>query len=356
MDQDLFGDLRTPPYRLREYVPRWLRVLAIVAALAIVGMVVRIPYYSIGPGPTRDVLAFIRVTGTRTYPSKGKLLLTTASVSSRPLTLWEALVVWGHPGLEAIHRDTIFAPGNTDEEQDAANQAAMAGSKLQAEVAALEALGCRVSPVAGARVLSVIAGAPAHGKLRPGDLVLGVDGRRARSFEEVFRLLRAREVGDRVSLRIRRGTRRRAVTMATIANPDGAPSVGAHLGPVYRLPFEVEIDTARIVGPSGGLVFALSIADAFTPVDLTRGRVVAVTGTIGIDGAVHEVGGVPQKVRGAERDGATLFVVPSAEFEEARKLAPTSMRVIGVRTLGEAVRALVGGRRIRIEPSICRAR
>jgi PDZ domain-containing protein len=122
------------------------------------------------------------------------------------------------------------------------------------------------------------------------------------------------------------------------------PYVGIELGPAYRFPDDLRIDTGDVVGPSGGLVFALTIVDLFTSADLTAGRVIAVTGTIQIGrggrAVVGPIGGVAEKVRGAEAAGATVFVVPRQEARDARVAAPPGMRVIGVRTLEDAVVAL----------------
>ena len=108
----------------------------------------------------------------------------------------------------------------------------------------------------------------------------------------------------------------------------------------YALPFEVTIDSGRVGGPSAGLEFALSIVDQLTPGELTGGRRVAVTGTIELDGSVGPVGGVPQKAVTVTRSGAMLFLVPTAQVEDARSKAGTGIEVVGVDTLDDAIREL----------------
>ena len=52
---------------------RWWRlavfVVALGVAIGLIGAYVQIPYYSLGPGPAKDVAQLIRVDGERTYPS-----------------------------------------------------------------------------------------------------------------------------------------------------------------------------------------------------------------------------------------------------------------------------------------------
>ena len=67
-----------------------------------------------------------------------------------------------------------------------------------------------------------------------------------------------------------------------------------------ELPFEIQIDTGEIGGPSAGLAFTLTLIDELTDGDLLGGANVAVTGTIALDGDVgpHRRP-APEGVRGA---------------------------------------------------------
>lgn len=106
-----------------------------------------------------------------------------------------------------------------------------------------------------------------------------------------------------------------------------------------ELPQEVGIPVHGLVGSSGGLMFALAIVDLFDGEDLARGRRIAGTGRIDPSGTVSEVGRVAEKVAYAERAGAEIFVVPLSQVAEAAAAA-TRLRVVGVRSLAEAVEAL----------------
>ncbi|MFI7383035.1 S16 family serine protease [Streptomyces sp. NPDC049813] len=107
---------------------------------------------------------------------------------------------------------------------------------------------------------------------------------------------------------------------------------------------EVALQLGDVGGPSAGLLFSLGIVDMLdgdgSGGELTGGKSVAGTGTIDDTGRVGAVGGVSLKVQAADRDGATVFLVPKAECSDAKASAPKSMRLIPVSTLRGAVTAL----------------
>ena len=86
---------------------------------------------------------------------------------------------------------------------------------------------------------------------------------------------------------------------------------------------------------------ALSVYAITTGTDLTHGRTVAGTGTIDAHGNVGPIGGVTQKVSGAARAGAAVFLAPSADAAVARRAAAgRHIQVISVDTFIQAVTEL----------------
>ncbi|MEV6106942.1 S16 family serine protease [Streptomyces sp. NPDC051940] len=112
---------------------------------------------------------------------------------------------------------------------------------------------------------------------------------------------------------------------------------------------KVQLRLADVGGPSAGLLFSLGIVDKLTRDDVTGGEVIAGTGTITGTGKVGAVGGVPLKTQAAERDGATVFLVPKAECAEAEAELPDGLRLVPVTTLDgalDALQALKSGGRV----------
>ncbi len=126
----------------------------------------------------------------------------------------------------------------------------------------------------------------------------------------------------------------------------------------YALTDAVPVDTAPtwIVGPSGGLMQFLQLYDSLIEEDLLKGRHVAGTGTLSLRveggeviGTVGAVGGVKQKVIGADAAGADIFFVPPGSSDSLYLQAldtvekfTLSITVVRVETWLEAVAYLRG--------------
>ncbi len=123
---------------------------------------------------------------------------------------------------------------------------------------------------------------------------------------------------------------------------------------IVTLPFEVDIETNQIGGPSAGLAFTLALIDELSPGDLTGGRNVAVTGTVDLEGNVGPIGGLAQKVSAVHQNGVDVFLVPAAQPElqppepgepdERQRLEDAGkgeVQIIPVATLDEALAVLV---------------
>jgi PDZ domain-containing protein len=104
--------------------------------------------------------------------------------------------------------------------------------------------------------------------------------------------------------------------------------------------FTVSFDLAGIGGPSAGLMFALGTVDKLSAEDLTGGRIIAGTGEISADGKVDPIGGIAQKMRGARRDGSTVFLTPVDNCADAVKNVPKGLRLVKVSSLDDALSAL----------------
>jgi PDZ domain-containing protein len=87
-------------------------------------------------------------------------------------------------------------------------------------------------------------------------------------------------------------------------------------------------------------MFALAIVDKLTPGALTGNTFVAGTGEINPEGQVGPIGGISLKMISAQEAGATVFLVPAGNCDEAVQRAPAGLRLMRVATLTDAVHAL----------------
>jgi PDZ domain-containing protein len=87
-------------------------------------------------------------------------------------------------------------------------------------------------------------------------------------------------------------------------------------------------------------MFSLAVVDKLTTGDLNDGEFVAGTGTITGDGEVGSIGGITHKILAASEAGASVFLVPADNCEEAKSAHEDGIELVRVANLGEAVDAL----------------
>ena len=320
------------------------RVIAGVAVLALIGLVFalnfyRLPVVALSPGPMEDVLARLKVEGSRVYHSEGKLYLTSVGVDDN-VRFYEALLDMANRGVELVPRAQLYPDEQDSSEIDRENAALMDRSKETATVVALREVGYDIEP-SGVEVTQVVSGAPADGKLLPGDKIREVDGRAVDSTEQVREAITGHEVGERVRFRVDRDKDEKAVAVKA-EEVDGEPRVGIVLRDLFpELPVKVTIETQNnIGGPSAGLMFTLSIIDKLTAEDLTAGRRIAGTGAIDLDGGVGAVGGVAEKLIAVDRQGVSTFLIPAENCDSVRGRVPEGLRLVKVSTIKDALRFL----------------
>lgn len=338
---------RTPP------VSRlwWLAgpLLAVLTTALVVMAIRPVEYYALLPGTARDVeplISFRKGTGElpKVEPPDDDLLFVTVTIR-RPFGL-EVLARLRQDTAEVVPEDQIDG-GQTREENRQFNLQLMTDSKDKAAKVALERAGyeVQVSP-SGSVIVDLGPEYPVAKVAHPGETIVAVDGAAVTTTEEVRAAIAGHQPGEQMSLTLEAldSDQRHTVSVELIDSPTepGKAFLGVSLQdrPSYQFPFQVDIDSQQVGGPSAGLAFTLAILDQLTAGDLTGDRKVAVTGTIELDGSVGPVGGVKQKTEAAVSQGATLFLVPPDELDDAKRAAKGRLTVRSVSSLDEALAAL----------------
>lgn len=323
--------------------PLRTRVLWIAAVLVAVAMVaaawIRIPYFAVGPGPAREVMPLITFEGHPRYDSSGKLVFTT--VRWFKVTPWQAVVAWLDPNWIVVPEHDLYPPGTdagTDQRRSISD---MDESKIDAITVVLGRLmDYPTDHGRGALVESTVPRCPADGALYPGDLITRIDDTPIRSQRQASRVIDAAKPGEELTFHVRAAGQAQDVTLARTRCVKGQhrPIVGVLM--VEPFPIDVSIASGEVGGPSAGLMWSLGLYDLMTPGDLTQGQTVAGTGTIDTEGNVGPIGGIRDKVIGAESSGATIFLAPADNMAELDGVDTGDMRVISVATFDDALAAL----------------
>ncbi|HET6316629.1 MAG TPA: PDZ domain-containing protein [Chloroflexota bacterium] len=319
-----------------------LGIAALVAVLLVAPLGATSPYFLITPGGTWDVGSRVTVPEDVRKPV-GRMAFT---------AVYEQEANWGEVArarvvgqAEVVPATDIRPPGTTQQQVNETNRRLIDESKPVAAVVGLRAAGYDVQITGqGSQVESVIQGMPADGVLRPRDIIVAADGQPTPTTTSLVETIRRHQVGDRLRLTIQRDGQQQDVDVGTANSPSepGRPVVGVTISTYMfdvRTPFQVNIESDNVGGPSAGLMFALGILDAVTDGDLTRGYFVAGTGTIAPDGTVGPVGGAAEKALAAEHDGAQFFLVPRDNADEAKRWV-NSIQIVPVERFDDAVRSL----------------
>ncbi|WP_141014002.1 YlbL family protein [Nocardioides sambongensis] len=314
----------------------------LVIILGAVALAAPLPYSKYSPGPTFDVLGtdaddaeIIQVDGHKAYYDDGQIRFTTVLSSSRDrkLSLAEALSAWVDPDEAVVPFDVAHPPDQTAEQEKEEGAAQMTTSQDVAKAVALEEIGEKVEP--RLQVAAVSEGGPADGKLLVRDVFVEVDGEKVTGSEQVVKQIRTHDDGSPVTLLMRRDGEEFTVEV-TPDVVDGTPRIGVTLGVGYEFPFDIDIEVDPTVGgPSAGLMFSLAIYDTLTPGSLTDGATIAGTGELAADGSVQPIGGIAQKIAGAEDAGAELFMVPPDNCADVADLDP-DLRLVKADTMHDA--------------------
>jgi Lon-like protease len=195
---------------------------------------------------------------------------------------------------------------------------------------------------------------PSAEQLDEGDTIVAVDGSEIGNIDDLTSALADNQPGDVVQITVDRvDVGEVDVDVELMDSPDNPGRAIIGFVPVdtdsVRLPFEIAFDTGEIGGPSAGLAFTLTLLDELTAGDLLGGDDVAVTGTIGLEGDVGAIGGLPQKASAVRQAGIGHFIVPAGQSDEelaaARAIAGDDVELIPVATIDEALVALerIGG-------------
>lgn len=327
--------------------PRWLRraFLALsIALLIIAGSVVPLPAYIEMPGSAAGISDCVVIEGRPDARVDGDFMLTT--VAQRDATVFGLVIAAVRGDQDVVSKGDLLGGIRRDRYLERQRQVFI-NSTDRAIVVALRAAGLTVEVTgSGVDVVDVIADTPADGVLRPGDVIVAVDGRPVTTDTE---LVEAIDGTAPLDLRVERdGTEVVEEVAPAVQEIDGErrPVIGVRImthAPQLHLPFDIDIASGQIGGPSAGLMTGLAVFDLVDGDDLAGGRRIAGTGTLGLDGTIGTIDGIELKVAAAAREGADVFIAPVAQAPVARAALPpgSPMAVVGVDTF-DGARAELG--------------
>lgn len=334
----------------------WLLPIVLLGLL-IISFWIPLPYYIEVPGGSDAVSSVLRVNKEEDQ-ADGEYQFVTIGVirANLPLMLYAGLT----PYTDIIPAADLTG-GASDEEYQRINQFYMQTSQNFAKYQGLTKAKKEIEmKFLGVYVLSLAEDSTFKNILHLGDTVTGVNGKTFKSSQELIDYVGKLKIGDEVSVEFEDQGENRSEKGKIIKLENGKNGIG--IGLIDRTEVQsdipIEFSTEGIGGPSAGLMFSLAIYTQLADPDLRDGRIIAGTGTISEDGKVGEIGGADKKVVAAHEAGAEIFFVPDnpltdeekkanprakSNAEEAKETAKelgTSMKIVPVKTLDDAIKYL----------------
>lgn len=322
---------------------RLFLTLLILAALFIPS-----PFVILAPGTPQNVLGeAIKISGTKTYPTTGKLSVTSVMVTDPDsyITGFDILYGWIDNQRAVLPRQEVYPDGETAAEAVKQGAAEMNGSQINATAAALSYLGYKSASKLA--VVDVNKESKAQNVILVNDQVLTIDDRKFESTTELLQFLDNKKPGDYVTVKVNRKGVELTNKIALSSRDDGSAFIGINIQEQFVFPFDVKIKLEETGGPSGGLIFAIGVVDKLTAEDLIRSRNIAGTGTITTTGNVGPIGGITEKIIGARDFGVEIFFTPIENCQDISNIealgqgkGEKAMKIVPVATLAEAIAVL----------------
>lgn len=334
----------------RRYLTLVVATVSLIA-LTCVAFMLPVPYVTQRPGPVFDTLGkpfddqpLLKFgDDVKTYKTTGALNFTTVSVTRADtrVSLMSAIGSYFNRDVAVVPKSLVYPHNETAKQSTAESAAQLDSSKDYSKVAALRAAGYEVP--ARPEVVVVVKDGASVGKLKVGDLVDKINGQPVKDRDATVAAIGRVSPGDSVTVTVTRDGKPLDVSIVTrpdTVNPE-LPRIGISIGTKFIFPIQVENTVgSQIGGPSAGTMFALAIYDRLTPGELTGGKTIAGTGTINAEGVVGPIGGVRQKMAGAENNHATIFLVPAANCAEATNGDDDGLQLVKITKLDDAISSL----------------
>lgn len=186
---------------------------------------------------------------------------------------------------------------------------------------------------------NIIIGLTKESELKIGDKLVKCDGNEINDIVDIKNVVKGKSVGDYVNFEILRDDVLMEVNLK-VGN-DHLLGIVMVTNYEYELSDDIDIKFKNSEGgSSGGLMLSLAIYQEKSGIDIVRGRKIAGTGTIDINGNVGEIDGIKYKIIGAHNNKMDIVLVPEANYEEAKKVVEDNnykLKLVKINTFEEAI-------------------
>ena len=181
--------------------------------------------------------------------------------------------------------------------------------------------------------------------IKIGDIITKVNDKEINSTSEIKEIISNQEVGNTIKLTVKRNNKEKEINVK-VSEEKGQKIIGIVIMTNYKYNLDPEINIKfkkSESGSSGGLMMALSIYSVIADDDIVKGRNIAGTGTIDLEGNVGKIDGIKYKLMGAVKNKMDVVLVPEGNYEEAlevKKEKNYDIEIVSIKTFNDAIEYL----------------
>lgn len=162
-----------------------------------------------------------------------------------------------------------------------------------------------------------------NNNLEVGDTIKEINGVKIDSYETLKQEKDKYKENDKLNIKVLRNNKEKECYAILKKDKNNNLTIGIYLATLKNVSTLEEVKYVfknNESGSSRGLMCALEIYNRITDYDITKGDIIAGTGSIDENGIVGDIDGVKYKLKGAVKNKAKVFIVPSGNYDEALKL------------------------------------
>lgn len=290
---------------------------------------IKLPYYVSAPGGTINVLE--RLGDSKTNGSLNMLYVTEYDGTVLSLVIGKIIKSWDISKIEnqQLSNETL-------DDIKLRNKVMLDNSIQNAIFVAYNYMGKDIKIT---KSNNIVIGVTSENELKIGDKLIKCDGNEINDILDIKKVVKNKNVGDYVNFEVLRDD----VLIEANLKVDYNHLLGIAMVTNYEYELSDDIDIKfknSEGGSSGGLMLSLAIYQEKSGIDIVKGRKIAGTGTIDIDGNVGEIDGIKYKIMGANNDKMDIVLVPDANYEEAKKVVEDNnykLKLVKINTFEEAI-------------------
>lgn len=198
---------------------------------------------------------------------------------------------------------------------------------------------------AGIKIINVYKYSDFYDKLAIGDIITHVNNQKITN-AQVFSDIIKNNQQQKLSVTVLRGKQTLQFT-GKLVKKNNRLLLGIQPAVNYQLITDKKITfkTESFGGPSAGLMFALELYEQLSKDNIRKGKNIAGTGTMELDGSVGQIGGIDKKVVAAAKAKMDIFFAPKSSekndnYKQAlatAKAIHTKMKIVPITSFQDAI-------------------